>query len=103
MRKRLWRHYRNLPPKVRRILVDERLRQNVTLLERAWREYPTIYAIPSTIANLLVKRGRLREGLRVWRRMVKQFPNAPNPYFERAHWSLGRRDFEEAQKYLRFA
>jgi tetratricopeptide (TPR) repeat protein len=53
------------------------------------------------MANLLVQRGRLKAAIRVWAATVKQFPGQPNPYFERAHWALRRRDFEEVQKYLR--
>jgi tetratricopeptide (TPR) repeat protein len=53
------------------------------------------------MANLLVKHGRLKAAIRVWSTLVRQFPGRPNPYFERAHWALRCRDFEEAQKYLR--
>lgn len=97
----LRRHYRSYPPDVRRVLINEHLNRDLKVLESLRKRYPTIYAIPSRMANLLVKRGRLKEAIRIWSIMVRQFPGQPNPYFERAHWALRRRDFEEVQKYLR--
>lgn len=97
----LLRHYRGYPPTIRRVLVNERLSQNLKVLESLRKQYPNIYAIPSKMANLLVKGGRLKEAIRVWSKTLKQFPGKPNPYFERAHWALRRRDFEEVQKYMR--
>jgi tetratricopeptide (TPR) repeat protein len=97
----LRRVHRNQPPLVRRVLMNEHQNRNIKLLESLRKKYPSIYAIPSKMANLLVKNGRLKEAIRVWSKTVKQFPGEPNPYFSRAQWALTRRDFEEAQKYLR--
>ena len=94
----LRRHYRSYPPDVRRVLINDRLNHDLKVLESLQKRYPKIYAIPSKMANLLVKHGRLKEAIRVWSATVKQFPGQPNPYFERAYWALRRRDFEEAQK-----
>lgn len=81
--------------------MNEHLSQNLKVLESLRKQYPKVYAIPSKIANLLVMNGRMKEAIRVWSKTVKQFPGQPNPYFERAHWALRCRDFEEVQKYMR--
>lgn len=81
--------------------MNEHLNRNLKLLESLRKQYPDVYAIPSKITNLLVRSGRLKEAIRVWSKTVKQFRGQPNPYFERAHWALRRRDFEEVQKYMR--
>src|SRR5687767_869075 len=94
-------HYGKLPLGARRVLTNKHLRRNLKVLELTRRQYPKVYAIASSITNLLVKRGRTKEAIRVWSQTIKQFPGEPNPYFQRAHWALTRRDFEEVQKYLR--
>lgn len=101
--KKLWliRRYRGLPLGARRILTNEHLRKDLGVLELARQRYPNVYAIPSSMANLLMKAGRSSEALRIWRQMAQQFPGTPNPFFQRANWAMQERNYREAEKYLR--
>lgn len=65
-RRWLRQHYRRYPPDVLRVLINEHLNRNLKILESLRKRYPTIYAIPSKMANLLVKRGRLKAAIRLW-------------------------------------
>jgi tetratricopeptide (TPR) repeat protein len=97
----LFRRYRHLPPDARSVLTNNRLRLDLAALTKVQKRHPRIYAIPHTIADALMKAGRTSEALRVWAQTVRQFPRAPNPYFQRASWALDRRQFQEAEKFLR--
>lgn len=94
-------HLRKQPLRVRRLLLNERLSSSERQLRIAIQNDPDDYALRSALANLLYGGGRRREALLVWRGSVRRFPGAPNPYFQRATWALGNRDFRQAEKYLR--
>jgi Tfp pilus assembly protein PilF len=86
---------------VGQLFLNEHLSETERVVRVALRTHPKSYELHAHLANLLARRGRRPEALRVWRQSVHRFPGVPNPYFQRATWALDRRDFAEAEKYLR--
>lgn len=101
--KKAWLHrlYRGLPHSVQRILINEKLSGDLKLLRDASASHPKIDTLNSSLSDALERRGRHAEAVRVWHRHLKVFRGKPNPYFQRAHWSLNRGNFGAAQKFLR--
>lgn len=100
-KKWLRKHYRGLPRSAQLVLMSDHLRESETALRGAILRNPRVYALASTLADLLTKQGRRREGLVIWRQSVGRFGRKPNPYFQRAHWAMTARNFSEAEKFLR--
>ena len=99
-----WHGYRkilrNEPSSVQRLLLNDRLSDHIPSLERLAREYPSSYPLRSKLVEALRRQGRLKAALREWRLNTIIFPMAPNPYFQRARWSIKAGDYQKAAQWL---
>jgi tetratricopeptide (TPR) repeat protein len=99
-----WHGYRrilsNEPAAVQRLLLNDRLSDHVPSLERLAREYRSSYPLRSKLVESLRRQGRLKAALREWRLNTIIFPTAPNPYFQRARWSIKAGDHKQATQWL---
>jgi tetratricopeptide (TPR) repeat protein len=99
-----WRGYRkilrNESLSVQRLLLNDKLADHVPSLERLAREFPSSYPLRSKLVEALRRQGRLKAALREWRLNTIVFPTAPNPYFQRARWSIKAGDYQQATRWL---
>jgi tetratricopeptide (TPR) repeat protein len=103
MSRRSWlrRHYRNQPPAIRRVLTDPRRTEHIRTVAMLARAYPDSYTIQHHLVSLLRNGGRFREALIHWKKMVRRFPRAPNPFFQRAFWAVKEGSYGEAARWFK--
>jgi hypothetical protein len=70
----------------------------VSMLARA---FPDSYTIQHHLITLLRNSGRIREALFHWNKVVRRFPQAPNPYFQRAFWAVKEENYAGAARWFR--